>query len=204
MKIDWLGHDATRITSDNLVIYFDPYKIGSAPPADIILISHDHYDHLSPVDIEKLLKDDTVIVAPPECTPPRPQEKIAAGKKITVRGIEIEAVPAYNIGKDFHPKAAGGLGFILEVEGKRIYHAGDTDLIPEMDDIQCDIALLPVSGTYVMTAGEAAEAARRIKPEKAIPMHYGAGVVGTVEDAKTFASLLKGSGIDVEIKEKVE
>ena len=204
MKIDWLGHDATRITSDNLVIYFDPYKIGNAPPADIILISHDHYDHLSPVDIEKLLKDDTVIVAPPECTPPRPQEKIAAGEKITVRGIEIEAVPAYNIGKDFHPKAAGGLGFIIQVEGKRIYHAGDTDLIPEMDGIQCDIALLPVSGTYVMTAKEAAEAARRIKPEKAIPVHYGAGVVGTVEDAKTFASLLKDSGIDVEIKEKVE
>jgi len=204
MKIDWLGHDTTRITSDNLVIYFDPYKIGNSPKADIIIVSHDHYDHLSPEDIDKLLKDDTVIVAPNNCKPPRQQEGIAAGETKTVRGVIIEAIPAYNIDKEFHPKKAGGLGFIIQVNGTRIYHAGDTDLIPEMDNVKCDIALLPVSGTYVMTAEEAAEAARRINPKKAIPVHYGAGVVGTVEDAKKFESLLKDSNIEVEIKEKTE
>lgn len=204
MQIDWLGHDTTRITGDNLVIYFDPYKIGNSPKADIILVSHGHYDHLSPEDIKKLLKDDTVIVAPPNCKPPVPQQPIKAGETKSIRGIAIQAVPAYNVNKDFHPKSAGGLGFVIEVEGKKIYHAGDTDLIPEMENIKCDIALLPVSGTYVMTADEAAQAAKKIGPQKAIPVHYGAGVVGSVEDAKAFASLLENSGIEVEIKEKTE
>ncbi len=202
MKIDWLGHDGMRITGDGRVLYIDPYHIEGSAPADIILVTHGHYDHCSGEDIAKILKKDTVIVAPAGCDTPKPAEIIQIGEIKNVLGVQIEAVPAYNVNKKFHPKADGHVGYIVTVEGQRIYHAGDTDHIPEMAEIKCDIALLPVSGTYVMTAEEAAEAAKTLRPKLAIPMHYGAGVVGTVDDAKRFADLLQESGINVEIKEK--
>jgi len=202
MRIDWLGHDGFRVVADGSVVYFDPYKIEGGDPADLILVSHDHFDHCSPEDIEKVLQKGTAIVAPAHCEAPVALTVMEAGDKKTVKGVEIEAVPAYNMDKPFHPKSRGGLGYIVVLEGERVYHAGDTDLIPEMDAIECDIALLPVSGTYVMTPEEAAEAAKRISPRLAIPMHYGSGVVGSVKDAQRFMELLKGSGIQVEIKEK--
>ncbi|MCP4678185.1 MAG: MBL fold metallo-hydrolase [Deltaproteobacteria bacterium] len=202
MQIDWLGHDGMRIMAEGLVIYIDPYHIEGGTPADIVLVTHGHYDHCSPEDIEKILKNDTVIVCPPRCEAPGNTEVMRAWETREVKGVKIETVPAYNMDKKFHPKADGHVGYIATLEGQRVYHAGDTDHIPEMSDIECDIALLPVSGTYVMTAEEAVEAAKVLKPKLAVPMHYGAGVVGTVEDAERFASLLEGSGIEVEIKEK--
>ncbi len=203
MQIDWLGHDGVRITGNGQVIYIDPYQLEGGVPADIVLVTHGHYDHCSPDDIQKVLKEDTVVVSSLGCEPPRKPMEMKPGDKKTVKGIEIEAVPSYNVGKDFHPKSKDGLGYIVTVEGQRIYHAGDTDHIPEMSDFNVDIALLPVSGTYVMNATEAAKAANTLKPKLAIPVHYGSGVVGTVEDAEEFKKLMEGSGIEVEIKEKV-
>jgi len=202
MQIDWLGHDGMRITAEGRVIYIDPYQIEGGVPADIVLVTHGHFDHCSPEDIERVLKNDTIVISPPGCEAPGNTEVMNAGETREVKGVKIETVPAYNVDKKFHPKADGHVGYIATLEGQRVYHAGDTDHIPEMADIECDIALLPVSGTYVMTAEEAVEAAKVLKPKLAVPMHYGSGVVGTVEDAKRFASLLEGSGIEVEIKEK--
>jgi len=202
MKIEWLGHDGIRIKTDELIIYFDPYNIESDIPADIVFVSHEHFDHCSPEDIRKIQKEDTTIVCSSGCDIDGIIEKMKPGESRTIKGLEVEAVASYNTNKSFHPKEMLGLGFIVSIEGKRVYHAGDTDLIPEMSDIKCDIAFLPVSGTYVMNADEAAEAATRIKPEIAIPVHYGSGVVGTVEDAERFESLLKDTDIKVEIKEK--
>ncbi|MCP4118335.1 MAG: MBL fold metallo-hydrolase [Desulfobacteraceae bacterium] len=199
--IHWLGHDGIRIDA-GITIYIDPFKIQPGPPADLILITHEHFDHCSPEDIAKILKDDTVIVTEKESAKKLSGDVrvMAPGDSLTVKGIEIEAVRAYNINKKFHPKANNWLGFILTIDGTRVYHAGDTDLIPEMKDIDADIALLPVSGTYVMTAKEAVEAALAINPSLVIPMHYGS-IVGDTNDAETFKSGLKGK-IDVTVLRK--
>jgi L-ascorbate metabolism protein UlaG (beta-lactamase superfamily) len=202
MKIDWIGHDGIRITSDNMSIYIDPFQIEGGVPADILLISHEHFDHCSLEDIEIIKTDETAVVCSSGCDIKGNVEVVKPGDALTVKGIQVEVVPSYNTDKPMHPKSLGGVGYIVEVEGTRIYHAGDTDLIPEMADMDCDIALLPVSGKYVMNADEAAEAAKRIKPKLAIPIHWGSGVVGTIEDAERFKSLLEGTDISVEIKEK--
>lgn len=190
-NIIWLGHDGFLIKGDGKVVVIDPFQVKQCEPADVILVTHEHYDHCSLEDIQKIQKASTVIV-----TESNSAKKLSGdvrvvrpGDKLTVSGIPIEAVPAYNTNKNFHPKQNGWLGFILTVDGVRIYHAGDTDLIPEMDSIKADIALLPVSGTYVMTAEEAVEAAKTIKPKLVIPMHYGA-IVGSAEDARRFCDAL--------------
>jgi len=192
-KIHWLGHDSFRVDGSKTV-YFDPFQIERGPGADLILISHDHFDHCSPEDVDKIRKEDTVIIT----------EKNSAGKlkgdvrilkpgeKTEVEGVKIEAVPAYNTDKDFHPRKNGWLGFIVDMDGVRLYHAGDTDFIPEMKGLSVDIALLPVSGTYVMTAEQAVAAAQAIRPKIAIPMHYGA-IVGEERDAVSFQSALAGT-----------
>jgi L-ascorbate metabolism protein UlaG (beta-lactamase superfamily) len=125
---------------------------------------------------------------------------VRPGNKIIVGGIEIEVVPSYNTNKKFHPKPNGWVGFIFKVKGQRIYLAGDTDYIPEMKNFKADIALLPVSGTYVMTAEEAVKAALDIKPKIAIPMHFGS-IVGSQNDADRFSAGLKGK-IEVVILQK--
>lgn len=200
-KLHWLGHDGFRIDAGT-VIYIDPYQIRSAKPADIILVTHDHYDHCSPDDIRKIQQKSTVIVTDKASAAKLSGDVriIKPGDSVTVAGILIEAVPSYNVNKQFHPKAAGMLGFVVTVDGVRIYHAGDADFIPEMKTIKADIALLPVSGTYVMTADEAAQAALTIKPRIAIPMHYDA-IVGTAADAQHFADKLKDC-VTVRILEK--
>ncbi len=197
-KIVWLGHDGFRIDAEK-TLYIDPYQIESGPKADLILVTHDHFDHCSPEDVQKVQKDDTVIVTEKDSAKKLKGrvEVVRPGDTATVQGIRVEAVPAYNNDKQFHPKANGWLGFIVEMEGLRIYHAGDTDFIPEMQDLKVDIALLPVSGTYVMTADEAVEAALAIQPALAIPMHYGA-IVGGPSDAERFKEVLAGK-VDVMI-----
>jgi L-ascorbate metabolism protein UlaG (beta-lactamase superfamily) len=201
-NIFWLGHDSFRLKGEK-VVYIDPWKLAAgAEKADVLLITHDHYDHFSQDDIAKISKADTVFVAPPTVASKLRGKPIAVkpGDKLTAAGVPIEVVPAYNPNKKFHPKSAGHVGYIVTLNGKRIYHAGDTDLIPEMAQIKCDIALLPVSGTYVMTATEAAEAANTLKPALAIPMHYGdPEVVGTRRDAEEFKRLAR---VPVEILEK--
>ncbi len=201
--LHWLGHDSFRIDGPP-VVYVDPYQIPDGlPPADLILITHDHFDHLSPGDVAKIHRPATVVVAPKEVKGKLsvPVTVIAVGEVKEVAGIEVRAVAAYNTDKTFHPKADGKVGFVFAVGGVTYYHAGDTDVIPEMNDLAPDVALLPVSGTYVMTADEAAKAARAIKPKVAVPMHYGA-IVGSEADATRFAKLLEGSGIQVVVKKK--
>ena len=191
-KIHWLGHDGFRIDSEK-TIYFDPYQIGPGPQADLILISHDHFDHCSPEDVAKIQGPETTIVTEKDSAGKLTGDVrvLKPGETLNLDGVKIQGVPSYNTDKDFHPRKNGWLGFVVEVAGIRIYHAGDTDFIPEMKDLRVDIALLPVSGTYVMTADQAVKAALAIKPELAIPMHYGA-IVGSDQDALAFKNALKG------------
>ncbi len=192
-NIHWLGHSSFRIEGDGLVIYIDPWQLTDGPQADLILISHDHQDHCSPDDVAKIRGANTAVVANKSAAAKLTGsiEVVAPGDEVTVKGIAISAVPAYNInkfrspGQPFHPQAAGHVGFVITVGGQRIYFAGDTDHIPEMKDIKADVALLPVSGTYVMTAVEAAEAAATLQPQVAVPMHVGRAI-GSMNDAETF------------------
>lgn len=188
-NIKWLGHASFQIKNSK-VIYIDPWKLKTDTPADIILITHGHYDHCSSQDIGKVQKEHTVIVLPVDCASQLSGniKTIEPGQSLSIEGIAIEAVPAYNIGKAFHPKSNNWVGFIITLDNTKIYHAGDTDLIPEMDAIKADFALLPVGGTYTMDAQEAATCANKIRPKVAIPMHYGS-IVGSSTDAQKFKKL---------------
>ena len=189
-KIVWLGHDGFRIDGSK-TIYFDPFQMASTKKADIILVSHEHYDHCSPDDIARIQQDNTVIITEKDSAAKLSGNvrSITPGEVVTLGEVTVTAVPAYNIDKQFHPKAKGWLGFIVEIDGVCVYHAGDTDFIPEMKGLKVDVALLPVSGTYVMTPDEAIQAARAIKPRAVIPMHYGA-IVGDEQDAESFKQAL--------------
>ncbi|MEM0349255.1 MAG: MBL fold metallo-hydrolase [Candidatus Caldarchaeum sp.] len=206
VEITWLGHDGFRITRGNFVVYIDPYQIRGGPAGDLVLISHDHFDHLSVDDLKKIVSSKTTIVAAKNC-----QNKIgklsvaevkyvAPGDEVSVGEAKVKAVHAYNVnkfrepGKVFHPREYGGVGYVLTLGGVSIYHAGDTDFIPEMKGLSVDVALLPVSGTYVMTAAEAAEAAKSMQAKVVIPMHYGA-IVGSEQDAHAFKRLYGGETV---------
>ncbi len=192
----WLGHDSFCLSAAGKTIYFDPFRLaGEFVPADIIFVSHEHYDHCSPEDIAKLLKPETIIV-----TEPMSAVKLSAdldirtmrpGEHLQIDNVGVTAVPAYNTNKKFHPKENNWLGFIIDIDGGRIYHAGDTDYIPEMKGIEVDIALLPVSGTYTMTAKEAVLAALDINPQVVIPMHHGS-LVGKMDDGREFMTGVAG------------
>ena len=197
--IQWLGH-ASFLIENTRTIYIDPYDIPeelaeALPKADIILVTHDHADHFCPESIERISGPSTMLVSIEPVTEDLPDvikhfHTVAPGDTVTLEGIDIEAVPAYNIGKKFHPREKGYVGFIIHTENRTIYHAGDTDLIPEMEQIRTDIALLPIGGKYTMDASEAAEAADIMKPAVAIPMHWGK-IIGTWEDAKEFQARCK-------------
>lgn len=207
-NLHWLGHAGFRVDGAK-IIYFDPWKVTKNPKkAGIIFISHEHFDHFSLDDIKLISSKDTVIVTCKavageladknvEC---KEIKILSPGDDIELSGIKISAVASYNLNKQFHTRDSGKLGFIVESEGIKIYHAGDTDKIPEMEGFVCDVALLPVSGTYVMTADEAAKAALVLKPKFAVPMHYG-DIVGTGADAKRFKELLEGK-VEVKILKK--
>jgi L-ascorbate metabolism protein UlaG (beta-lactamase superfamily) len=202
-----IAHDTFKITGSK-VIYTDPFKVSRRDEADIVLLSHEHFDHLSLEDLEKVIFPGTSIVASPLCKDALQGVKVKdkyfidPGGKHLVGKVEIDAVPAYNINKfrdpghPFHPKSEKRVGFVVKMDGTTVYFAADTDFIPEMKSIHCDIALLPVSGTYVMTAEEAAEAAAVLNPKIAVPMHYGA-IVGSDADAQKFKSLAKNCQVEI-------
>ncbi len=200
-KMTWLGHDGFRIDAGK-TIYFDPYQITGGPVADLILISHEHFDHCSPEDVQKIQGPGTIIVTEKDSAKKLTGDVrvMKPGDVLDLGDVKIEAVSSYNTDKDFHPKKKGWLGFVVETEGVRVYHAGDADFIPEMEGLKVDIAFLPVSGTYVMTADQAVKAALAIRPKLAIPMHYGA-IVGDARDAAGFKKALEGK-VDVRILEK--
>jgi len=196
VNIEWLGHASFVLKSDK-IIYIDPFQIKGGDKADLILITHEHYDHCSIADLHKIIKPETIIITVADCQSKLSGLKIAnvtlvrPGDKVNVKGTLIEAVHAYNTNKRFHPKQNEWVGFIITINGKRIYHAGDTDAIPEMNSLKnIDIALVPVSGTFAMTAEEAANAVNSFRPKVAVPMHYGS-IVGQRSDAERFKSLAK-------------
>ncbi len=208
VQITWLGHDGFKLKKD-VVVYVDPFQLKSSQePGDVVCVSHEHFDHMSVDDLKKCVTAKTTVITIPACEKavmalgPKAVRVVAPGDRVEVAGVTVEAVPAYNTnkfrepGKHFHPKADGKVGYIVSLGGIRIYHAGDTDEIPEMSRAKgVDVALLPVSGTYVMTAAEAIAACKAIQPKLAIPMHYGA-IVGSAADAEAFQ---KGVSCRVEI-----
>ena len=200
-QLHWLGHSSFYYQGSKIV-YFDPWEVSGQPKADVVLVSHDHHDHCSPDDVAKISKPDTVIVTEPKAAGRLSGDVrvMAPGQSLEANGIKVTALPSYNQDKQFHPRANAWLGFIAEIDGVKIYHTGDSDLIPEMEGLEVDIALIPVSGTYVMDADQAVEAARAIRPKIAVPMHYGR-IVGSEEDAKKFEAALKDE-IRVVVKTK--
>jgi L-ascorbate metabolism protein UlaG (beta-lactamase superfamily) len=199
-RLHWLGHASFRLDGPP-TIYFDPWKLrGKHPQADIVLVSHDHRDHCSRKDVRRVSGPETVVIANPTAAKELRGNvrTLRPGERTMVGEVEIQAVPAYNVDKSFHPKEAGHVGFIVTVGEERIYFAGDTDHIPEMVGFRCDVALLPVGGTYTMSPEEAAQAAADIGPQVAVPMHWGGGVVGSRADAERFCSLCDGQAVILE------
>ena len=196
-NIHWLGHDTFRLDGSS-TIYIDPWKLpAGARPADLILVTHDHFDHFSAADIASIGSARTTLIGPAAVTDQTSgltTVTLAPGEAATVGGVTVTAVPAYNLdkfrgpGEPYHPREAGYLGYVVEMDGLRVYHAGDTDAIPEMSDVRCDVALLPVGGTYTMTADEAAAACDALGAATAVPMHF-ADLVGTQADAERFREL---------------
>ncbi len=210
IRVHWLSHDSFVLQGSRTVI-LDPFKAKGDYKADLLLISHEHSDHLSDEDIRRFSNASTTIVAPRPCEEQlrkysQERKIIAPGEKVVLKGVGIEAIPAYNLnkfkepGRVFHPKADGMVGYVVTLDGVRFYHAGDSDATPEMKALDVDVALLPVSGTYVMTAEEAAEAAKAMKAKVVVPMHI-ESIVGTMADAERFKRLV-GSARTVEILQK--
>lgn len=202
-----LTHSSIRIKDADRTIYIDPFKVeGDPKDADFILVTHDHFDHFSPEDIAKIAKEDAILVVPEKMAKKAQEAADMVGEIKTVRpgesyefeGLRFETVPAYNMLKPFHPKKAGWVGYILEIGGKRVYIAGDTDATKEAEAVDCDIAMIPIGGTYTMDARKAAKLINAMKPAIAIPTHYGS-VAGKPEDGETFAKLVEAP-VEVELK----
>jgi L-ascorbate metabolism protein UlaG (beta-lactamase superfamily) len=215
IELKWLGHSGFLIKNSK-VIYIDPYNIkDDSEKADIIFITHSHHDHCSLPDLQKIVKEGTRIVVTVDCQSkiarfetPVKIELVEPGHEVSFNGLKFIGVPAYNIDKDFHPKEEGWVGYVIKMDDVVIYHAGDTDLIPEMQKLtgfkqpgKEFVALLPIGGRFTMSAEEAAEAAELIKPTLAIPMHYGS-IIGGEEDAKEFVEFCEEAGIKAMVLEK--
>ena len=210
VRVHWLGHDSFVLQGSKTVI-LDPFKAKGSYRADVLLISHEHHDHLSEEDIRAFSGPSTVLVAPRQCEDAlrkfsQPKRIVEPGQSMDLAGVKVEAIPAYNLnkfrepGKVFHPKEDKKVGYIVTLDGVRFYHAGDSDATPEMKAVVADVALLPVSGTYVMTAEEAAEAAKAMKVKVIVPMHFNK-IVGSRADAERFRQLV-GDSRAVEILEE--
>lgn len=196
-NITVLCHSSIKMNKEK-VIYVDPFKIDeNYNDADIIFITHDHYDHYSEEDIDKVKKEDTVIIVPEELLTKVLRKgfrqdyilTVEPNQKYMIDGIKFETIPAYNTNKQFHPKENGWVGYIIEIKGIKYYIAGDTDIIEENKKVKCDVAFVPVGGTYTMDFKEAANLINEIQPKIAVPIHYGS-VVGTNQDAIDFSKLL--------------
>ena len=204
-NVEVLTHSSIRINKDK-VIYIDPFNIEkNYNDADIIFITHSHYDHYSEKDIDRVKNEGTYFVAPKDVKMELLKKGINEEQIISVApnqteeilGIKFEIVAAYNVNKKFHPKENNWVGYIIEIDGIRYYVAGDTDINEDNIKVQCDVAFVPIGGTYTMDYKEAAELVNRIKPKIAVPIHYGS-IVGTEQDAEQFISLL-----DENIKGKI-
>ena len=200
-NVEVLCHSSIKMKNKNIIIYIDPFKIDNDyNDADFIFITHDHYDHYSEEDINKVVNNDTIIVVPDGLITKLMQiginkDKIIVvepNKKYSVKGINFETVPAYNINKKFHPKENGWVGYLINLNNNVYYIAGDTDFTEENRKVKCDVALVPVGGTYTMNYKEAATLINEIKPQIAVPIHYGS-IVGTKQDAINFTQLLNKS-----------
>ena len=215
VELKWLGHSGFFIENSK-IIYIDPYNIKEGlKKADIIFITHSHYDHCSVADIKKVVQDGTRIVLTADSQSkitrfdvPVKIEIVEPGKELDIGDIKVSVFPSYNLDKHFHSKDESWVGYLIKINNLIIYHAGDTDLIPEMQKLtgyqqpgKEFVALLPIRGRFTMNAEEAAEAAKLIKPSIAIPMHYGS-IVGVSEDAKDFKELCEENNIRCEILEK--
>jgi L-ascorbate metabolism protein UlaG (beta-lactamase superfamily) len=189
--VTWFAQGAVRIEAEK-TIYVDPYRLTAVKKdADIILITHSHGDHLSPADIAKIAKPDTVFVCPrdPKCQAAlkgKSVKTVAPGEKVEVSGVKIAAVPAYNSEKLYHRKSQGWVGYVVQIGERSFYFAGDTDAIPEMKEIEADVAFLPVGDKYTMDSAEAAEAAKMIRAKYFVPYHCGGAVIGSKEDFQAF------------------
>ena len=199
--------NSIKIKSKYGMIYVDPFRIREkANDAAFILITHDHYDHFSPEDIAKVGGKNTILVVPEKMEEKALEVAGQVNRIVTVRpgeyrelgGLEFDTVPAYNIGKPFHKKDAGWVGYIFRIDGKRIYVAGDTDATVESEAVKCDVAIVPIGGTYTMDAKQAAELVNTIRPSVAIPVHYGT-VVGNPKEGEVFKANVAGN-IKVEFK----
>ncbi len=188
ITIQWLGHASFKITA-GLNLYIDPWKLStSTQDADILVVTHDHFDHYEPEDMAKVVNDSTQVLASADVAAKEAAAKaMRPGDSLEISGITCHATAAYNTDKEFHPQANNWLGFIFDIEGKRIYFAGDTDETPEMLALtNIDLAMLPVGGTYTLTGAQAAAAVNKIAPKQALPYHWG-DIVGDQSDAQTFA-----------------
>ncbi|MEM2087467.1 MAG: MBL fold metallo-hydrolase [Thermoproteota archaeon] len=205
VKISWLGHAGFRIVGEGKTIYVDPFKIKGGPVADIILVTHNHFDHLSVDDIKKVSSSQTLVIGSKECEAKLrllglEHKIVKPGMGVDVSGVKVDAVPSYNVGKSYHPKVDGKVGYVVTIGDVKIYHAGDTDRIPEMAGIKPDVSLLPVGGTYTMDAEEAAQAAKDIGVGIFIPMHYGA-IISDKSEAEKFRNILGENAVILETED---
>jgi len=216
IQINWLGHSGFLIKNSK-IIYIDPFQIkDDLPKADYIFLTHSHYDHCSREDIDKILQEKTIIIAPADCQSKvfRSENKVhfeivEENQELDLNGIKVSVLPSYNMNKPFHFPGSGGVGYLIKINDVLIYHAGDTDFIPEMQRLtgykqpgKNFIALLPISSKFTMSYEEAALAVKLIQPTLAIPMHYGS-IAGTIEDANEFVRLCEEEGFHAKILEKL-